>query len=157
MSRFNKDVISGLILIVFALSLHLFIIPAQVQSMNQGPIALSPSLFCHITAFMLLVLALGLVISGFKIDKPSTPTDRKEITYTVSRGAAAVLFSVLYVSAMEPLGYFVSTIAFMALFLWFSGVKSWKGAFLFLAVILPFIYLLFVKALKVILPTGLII
>ena len=157
MSRLNKDIISGLVLLVFALSLHLLIIPAQVQHMSEGPIALSPSLFCHITAFMLLVLALSLVIAGFRAGKPSSPADGKGIAYSLSRGAAAVLLSVLYVAAMEPIGYFASTIAFMAIFLWFSGVKSWKGGVLFLAAVLPFIYLLFVKALKVMLPTGLII
>lgn len=155
MSRLNKDIISGTILLVFALSLHLLIIPAQVQSMNEGPIALSPSLFCHITAFLLLVLALGLVISGFRAGSPSKSADQENITYAVFRGVTAVLLCVCYVAAMEPVGYFTSTIAFMAVFLWFSGVKSWKGGVLFLTAVLPFIYLLFVKALKVILPTGL--
>ena len=49
MSRLRNDVISGLILLAFALALHLVIIPAQVDSMAEGPAALSPSLFCHIT------------------------------------------------------------------------------------------------------------
>ena len=77
------------------------------------------------------------------------------MVYMVSRGGVAVLLSVLYILAMEFLGYFVSTVVFMALFLWFSGVRYWKGGIFFLAVILPFIYLLFVKALKVLLPSGL--
>ncbi|WP_161626805.1 tripartite tricarboxylate transporter TctB family protein [Desulfospira joergensenii] len=157
MSRLRNDVISGLILLVFALALHLFIIPAQVDSMNEGPIALSPSLFCHITAFLLLLLSVGLVVSGLKDKKARTARDMSQIAYTVGRGATAILFSVLYIMAMEILGYFTSTILFMGLFLWFSGVRSWKGGVLFLSAIIPFIYLLFVKALNVILPSGLII
>lgn len=157
MSRLRNDVISGLVLLVFALSLHLIIIPAQVASHGEGPVALSPRLFCHITAFLLLVLSLALVISGLRDQRPQQRAGRSEFAYKVSRGGSAILLSVLYILAMEPLGYFVSTTGFMALFLWFSGVRSWKGGLVFLAVILPFIYLLFVKALKVILPSGLLI
>ena len=155
MHRLRKDSISGLVLLAFALSLHFFIIPAQVESMNDGPIALSPRLFCHIIAFLLLILSAGLIVSSVMDKSPLIKADRAQMAYIFSRGGAAVLLSVLYILAMEFLGYFVSTVVFMALFLWFSGVRSWKGGIFFLAVILPFIYLLFVKALKVLLPSGL--
>ncbi|MCG8636992.1 MAG: tripartite tricarboxylate transporter TctB family protein, partial [Desulfobacterales bacterium] len=121
------------------------------------PVALSPSLFCHITAFLLLILSLSLVISGLRDKRQLKPVDMADLAYKASRGGAAVLFSVLYIISMASFGYFVSTVAFMALFLWFSGVRSWKGGALFLAAVLPFIYLLFVKALKVLLPSGLLI
>lgn len=157
MTRLRNDLISGLILLVFALALHLFIIPAQVEPMNEGPIALSPGLFCHITAFLLLILSLCLVLSGLKDGQTPDTRDRAQFIYTASRGAGAMLLSVLYILAMETLGYFASTIVFMSVFLWFAGVRSWKGGAVFLAAVLSFIYLLFVKALKVILPAGLMI
>jgi putative tricarboxylic transport membrane protein len=139
-----------------ALSLHLVIIPAQVESMTEGPVALSPSLFCHITAFLLLILSFSLVVSGLRDNKPII-RDLSAIKYVVARGATAIVFAVLYILAIEPLGYFVSTIVFMAAFLWLSGVRSWKGMLLFFIAVLPFIYFLFVKALQVILPSGILI
>ncbi len=156
MSRLRNDVISGLILLAFALALHLVIIPAQVDSMAEGPAALSPSLFCHITAFLLLILSLSLLVSGLRDTKPIT-RDLSEMKYVAARGSIAIIFSVLYIFAINTLGYFVSTVVFMAIFLWFSGVRSWKGMLLFFLTVLPFIYLLFVKALHVILPSGVLI
>lgn len=156
MSRLRNDVISGLILLALALTLHLVIIPAQVDSMSEGPVALSPSLFCHITAFLLLILSFSLVVSGLRDTKPVI-RDLSAMKYAAARGATAIVFSVLYVIAIDTLGYFVSTIVFMTAFLWFSGVRSRKGILLFFIVVLPFIYFLFVKALQVILPTGMLI
>lgn len=154
----QKNVVSGSILAVFALALHLYIIPTQVESMHAGPVALSPSLFCHITAFLLLVLSLALVVSGFRNRPASGPQEEpRSLKDTVGRGAVGLVFSVLYIIFIEILGYFSSTVVFMIFFLYFSGVRSWKGTLVFLAVILPFIYLLFVKALHVVLPTGLMI
>ena len=139
------------------LALHLFIIPAQVDSMAEGPLALSPRLFCHITAFLLLLLSLSLVVSGLRDTKLSGAYDFPAMRYAAARGASAIVFSVLYIVSMDTLGYFVSTLVFLMVFLWLSGARSWKGILLFFATILPFIYLLFVKALHVILPSGLLI
>lgn len=151
----RTDVISGIVLASFALLLHFVIIPLQVESTDGGPIALSPSLFCHITAFLLLVLSLNLIFIGFKDKNPTILSlTSKDFRTSVYRGATAALFSALYIVAIGIIGYFTSTVIFMLFFLYFSGVRSWKGAMLFLALILPFIYVLFVKALKVILPSG---
>ena len=157
MSRLRNEVVCGLILLVFAISMYLFIIPAQVKTVKGVPLALSPSLFCHMITFLLLLLSLSLVIAGLKDKNTKELPDIKKMLGTASRGSVAVILSVLYIIAMEYIGYFTSTVIFMVLFLWFSGVRSWKGSVLFLVVILPFIYLLFVKALKVMLPSGLLI
>jgi len=150
------DVISGALLAIFALLLHFVLIPLQVESADGGPVALSPSLFCHITAFLLLILSISLVITGIREQNPALLSlQSREFRSALVRGSVAVLLSALYIAAIGILGYFTSTIAFMAVFLYFAGVRSWKGGLLFLAMIIPFIYLLFVKALKVILPSGL--
>jgi len=150
------DVISGALLAIFALLLHFVLIPLQVESADGGPVALSPSLFCHITAFLLLILSISLVITGIREQNPALLSlQSREFRSALVRGSVAVLLSALYIAAIGILGYFTSTIVFMAVFLYFAGVRSWKGGLLFLAMIIPFIYLLFVKALKVILPSGL--
>lgn len=151
----RTDVISGVLLASFALLLHFAIIPLQVESTEGGPIALSPSLFCHITAFLLLILSLNLIFTGLKDEAPTVLSlTSKDFRSALFRGSIAVIFSALYILSIGIIGYFTSTVIFMLFFLYFSGVRSWKGGIVFLLLVLPFIYLLFVKALKVILPSG---
>lgn len=154
MPRLRNEVVSGFLLLVFAIAMHLYIIPNQVEYMREGPIALCPSLFCHITAFLLLILSCSLIASGLRKGKVDAPLDLARMKNNVVRGGIALILSALYIMAISFLGYFVSTIFFMVIFLWFAGVRSWKGGIVFMIVIIPFIYLLFVKALQVVLPTG---
>jgi len=154
-SGLRNETVTGLLLAGFALALHLYIIPTQVDTHGQGPIALSPRLFCHITAGLLLILSLSLAVSGLRAGARPDRAGSGETLGNILRGGAALGISAGYVIAIPVLGYFTSTIVFMAVFLWFCGVRSWKGGLVFLAVILPFVYLLFVKMLSVILPSGL--
>ena len=153
---FNKDVISGLVLTVFAALLYLVIIPNQVEYNEGGPIALSPRLFCQITAILLLVLSASLVVIGLRA-KPEEGADPATKGHPFVRGSIAVAVSALYVVLITYLGYFSSTILVMLFFLRFFGSKSWKVGLLFIFAIVPFIYVLFVIALKVIVPEGLLV
>jgi len=156
MAWLKKDVIVGLALALSALMLHLVIIPAQVAPSPGGPIALSPRLFCHITAALLLILSLNLTVVGLKSndtgDDSAAPATDPWRVYV--RGFIAVAGSAGYIVLISYAGYFVSTAIAMSFFLFFFGAKNWKGIVAFQLVILPFIYALFVKALKVVLPDG---
>ena len=159
MAFLKRDVASGLFLALFSVLLYLVIIPYQVEPHASGPLALSPRLFCHIIAVLLLALSIALVIAGLKdkSEAQEAQTDAETVRHPLLRGALAAAVSALYVMAISFLGYFVSTTAAMIFFLIFFGIKSWKGILLFLLVILPFIYVLFGIALRVILPKGLLI
>ena len=79
MHSINKDVISGAVLALFSALLYLVIIPAQVEYNEAGPIALSPRLFCQITAILLLILSVSLVVIGLRAkpeDGEATGDDR---------------------------------------------------------------------------------
>jgi len=155
MARLNKDIVSGIVLSVFALALYLVIIPRQVEYGGTGPIALSPRLFCQITAVLLFALSLWLVVVGWRQSHATEASaDPVGEARPLSRGAVSVAVSAVYVMAMEPLGYFSTTVVAMVFFLYFFGARSWKGITLYLGLMMPFIYVLFVKALKVILPNG---
>ncbi len=155
---FNKDVISGAALAVFAALLYLVIIPNQVEYNEAGPTALSPRLFCQITAVLLLILSVSLVVIGLRA-KPGeeAEADSGAKGSPFVRGSIAIAVSALYVVLITYLGYFTSTIMVTAFFLRFFGATSWKSGLLFIFVIIPFIYVLFVIALKVVLPEGLLI
>ena len=159
MAFLKRDVVAGLLLALFSVLLYLVIIPYQVEPHPSGPLALSPQLFCHITAVLLLLLSVALVIIGLRDKSPAekTGTDPGAARHPLLRGMVAVVVSALYVAAISYLGYFTSTIAAMIFFSYFFGIRSWKGVLLFLVILLPFIYVLFVIALRVILPKGLLI
>lgn len=156
MLRLNQDVISGAGLALFAALLYLVIIPNQVEYSGTGPLALSPRLFCQITAVLLLILSLSLLVIGLRA-KPEEEEKAEATGHPLVRGAIAVALSALYVVLITYLGYFSSTILVMLFFLRFFGSKSWKAELLFLFIVIPFIYVLFVIALKVVLPEGLFI
>lgn len=155
---FNKDTVSGIFFAGFALILLFVLIPLQVDPSEGGPVALSPRLFCHVIGVLLLLLSLALCISSYrKSAQENNPAAEAFIdTDALKRGLVTVVFSVLYVSVMSWLGYFFSSVLTMLFFLWFFGARKWQGVLVFLIVILPFIYVLFVLALKVMLPSGII-
>ena len=153
MAFLKRDVFAGLILMAFSLLLFFVLIPNQVEPAAGGPIALSPRLFCYVTAFLLLALSINLTLSALR----SAEEAEEQTGNSLVRAAIAVVVSSVYVAGISFLGYFASTALALLFFLFFFGAKEIKTVFLFLLVILPFIYLLFVKGLKVILPEGLFI
>ncbi len=158
MLRLNRDVISGSVLAVLAALLYLVIIPLEVEYNQAGPLALSPRLFCHITAVLLLLLSLSLMAIGLKAGPSAGEGTGDEARgHPFTRGSIAVAIAALYVVLITYLGYFSSTLLVMLFFLRFFGAKSWKVGLVFLFIIIPFIYALFVIALKVVLPEGLLI
>jgi hypothetical protein len=153
MAFLKRDVFAGLILVAFSLLLFFVLIPNQVDPQAGGPIALSPRLFCYVTAFLLLALSLNLTLSALRSDEK----EEEQKGTSLLRATIAVVVAAAYVAGISILGYFTSTALALLFFLFFFGAKSMKSVLLFLLVMLPFIYLLFVKGLKVILPEGLII
>jgi hypothetical protein len=154
----KRDVISGAALAIFSALLYLVIIPAEVEHSEAGPLALSPRLFCDIIAILLLILSVSLLLIGLRA-KPEDEelADPEAKGHPLVRGGIAVAVSALYVVLITYMGYFSSTILVMIFFLRFFGAQSWKNGLLFLFVIIPFIYVLFVIALKVVVPEGLLV
>lgn len=153
---FHRDTIAGLFFIVVSLFLLFVLIPLQTEPNEAGPIALSPRLFCDISGYLLLFLSVILTFSSIRKTASDEEADRPKLISTdfLVRGGMAVLVSFIYVMVMPKLGYFVSTTITMIFFLWFFGVREVKGFTVFLVIILPFVYVLFVLGLKVLLPSG---
>lgn len=153
---FHRDTIAGLFFTVMSLFLLFILIPLQTEPSEGDLIALSPRLFCDISGYLLLFLSIILTLSSIRKAVGDGETDKPELVSTdfLVRGGMSVLVSFIYVMVMPKLGYFVSTTITMIFFLWFFGVKEIKGGVVFLVIILPFVYLLFVLGLKVLLPSG---
>ena len=152
----TRDIFAGSFLILCSLMLHMVIIPWQVKTRTAGPIALSPSLFCHIITALLLLLSIILLFNRLKnkFDSKNDIQRTQRRDFRISRAIIAVIASIIYILGIEPLGYFSSTALAMVFFLYFFGARSITGFLTFLTIMLITIYFLFVKALNVILPSG---
>ncbi len=157
MAKFNNDTWAGLIMLVFSLVLAFYITPNQVElHRNIQLLALSPRLFCYITAGLLGVLSAVLVFLSFKKEaQESAAANRYNSWQPLMRGLFSTAVACVYALLSGILGIFVSTALAMTVFLIYFGVRQWKGMLLFLFIVLGFIYLLFVQALKVVMPDGL--
>ena len=156
-----KTTVIGLVLLTLFLILFFFIIPCEVEDLSTGPLAMSPSLFCQVSAGLLILLSLLLAAEGVftgntkaaaEAPTPSTADeiDHKKVFVTIG-------VTVFYIFAFETIGFFVSTAAVMLFLMVYYGNKNWVHIFGITVIILTFIYLLFVMGLKVVLPEGILI
>ena len=156
MAKLNRDNIAGLILLVFSLILAFYLTPDQVELQRGSvPLALSPRLFCYVTAGLLALLSLILIIFSLKKEGQAAAAAQTTSWEPLIRGLVCTAIAAVYVALSSLLGFFVSTALAMAVFLVYFGVKKWSGILLFLFIVLGFIYLLFIKGLKVVMPDGL--
>ena len=155
MVKFNNDTWAGLIMLVFSLVLAFYITPNQVElHRNVVLLALSPRLFCYVTAGLLGFLSAILIYLSLKKDAQSLK-EQYTSWQPLMRGLFCTGIACIYALLSGILGIFVSTALAMTVLLIYFGVRSWKGILLFLVVLLGFIYFLFVQALKVVMPDGL--
>ncbi len=154
MVKLNRDTISGLILVAFSLILAFYLTPAQVESHGNVPAALSARLFCYITAGLLGFLALIMTIGSLRKSEQAAGETEPKSWEPLIRGLICTGIAAVYVALADVLGFFISTALAMAVFLVYFDVKKWSGILVFLIIVLGFIYLLFVKGLKVMMPDG---
>ncbi len=156
MVKLNRDSIAGLVLLTFSLILAFYLTPNHVETHGNVPAALSPRLFCYLTSGLLGILSTMLIVVSLK---NSVLTNTGESSYKswepITRGLICTAVACAYIAMSDSIGFFVSTALAMVIFLVYFGVKKWWGILLFLTVLLGFIYLLFVQALKVVMPAGL--
>lgn len=155
-NKSNGDVASGLILMLLAVVIYFYLIPAQIQDAKGMPLAMSPRLFCKISSLALFLMSLILLVSGIV-----GTSAVKENEYTKSelkdqrlRAAVSISISILYIILINKIGYFVSTSGVLLFFSIYFGARDWKIIILSQVAVLAFIYAVFVIGLKVILPSG---
>ena len=156
MAKLNNDTLAGLIMLVYSLIHIFYLTPDQVElHQNDVLLALSPRLFCYITAGLLGGLSTLLVILSLTPKGQATAAAPAASWQPLMRGLFSTAMACAYALLASFLGFFVSTALAMTVFLIYFGVRNWSGILLFLVIVLGFIYLLFVEALKVVMPDGL--
>jgi hypothetical protein len=151
----NKDdFIPGLVIFFLGIIFILFVIPNQIPK-NSGPIALSPRLFCQIATLLIIILSLLLIMKSLSPKKHGIYLSETKLDISEKiRVIISILCAIGYVICLPIFGYFVSTIIFLLFFLLFFGAKKWLPIISTIMIITIFLYLVFVKALQVVLPSG---
>lgn len=153
MKERTADTISGLFLIAVALAFGVAAqwLPDRFANEFAGP------------AFMptLLALALGICGAGIVIQARRLPSDNRMPGWFAADRAGAIRIAVVaaavaaYNLLLEPLGYLITTFAFLTFLLWYLKVSWWVNLTISLVATVG-TYALFVVWLKVVLPMGLV-
>ena len=155
MAKINNDTLIGFVLLLYSLIHIFYLTPDQVElHQNDAVLAMSPRLFCYITAGTLAFLSavlIGLSLTPGGQKAAASPSSWRPLM----RGLFCTAVACAYALLAGVLGFFVSTILAMIALLLYFGVRSWPGILLFLVVVLGFLYLFFVEALRVVMPDGL--
>lgn len=150
--KIHQDIIIGIILILISTFLYIktFDLTRDAALFPRGLIVLF-SLFAVI-----------IIIKG--ISKTRLMRQGNEIKYEGDESAInfrllaspiiTLIFVVVYILLLYLIGFFPSTILFIAGYLWYKKVKDWKAYLFVLVGINLFIYLIFVMQLNVQLPLG---
>lgn len=150
------DALTGLLLLILWIYTYLFVIPAQTEDGPPGIIALSPAFFCELITILLIFLSFLLIVfsilhkNNLSVVEETEKSDRKKL-------ALAVASIILYTYLLDIIGFFVSSIAIMLFLMIIFEYRKWIQVVISLAIVTIFIYVMFFKALKVVLPTGLLI
>lgn len=114
----NSKVLEGMIIALISI----FFISESLKLHNNQSWALSPALFPLIITVSILVFSISLIIKSLK-------EDAKELEIQGSRGLnrllLVIIISFLYLIFLPKLHFLISSIVYLALFLFILGERKW--------------------------------
>ncbi len=111
--------------------------------------------FPKILAVIIILCSLAMIGQHIAKMKQGQPKEKKDQETGNSRAALQLVAGVLvYILALETVGYLVCTVLLVAYLLWIQKVRNPKVLLTSTCTICGFLYIIFVVVLKVKLPTG---
>lgn len=150
------NILIGIVLCIVSLVFYLSSLGLNVQSRINtlvGP-RWAPQLY----AIILFCLSLGLIFKYARVNNPSLHENESQVASTLNEWPmvlAVIIIGAVYVWAMPRMGYFESSLVFFIILLRLLKVRSWLTVIGFTAIFLLFVWVVFVKALMISLPVGL--
>ncbi|MEX0729471.1 MAG: tripartite tricarboxylate transporter TctB family protein [Aquisalimonadaceae bacterium] len=140
--------------LLFGLSLLLWIIPNQVPSRSFGEV-LTPQTFPYLIAAIITACALILFLASFW--RPAGQEQEvAEFPRHIFREIGWIILALLaYVLAIGWVGYYLSTFIALLVFMWLVGVRAWKLMLTVTATVSVLIYIGMGLGLRVRFPDGL--
>jgi putative tricarboxylic transport membrane protein len=153
------DVISGVIISIAILFFTSYMIPVYCVDPSDIGSVLKPSGFVYIISRIILASSVWLIISGLFFPSGNNASENADAQEKMtSREWLRVIYTstifIVYIIAVDYLGFYISSILFMVLLMFFFGTRKWYLMAANIAVVIFFIFLVFNLALKVILPEG---
>ncbi len=143
----NKDRLGGLVFLFAGIYGFLFSFKLPMGKWNEP----GPGVFPIFLSILLLTI--GIVL--FIVSKEKAKIDWKKAFKQQTTSWLIVLFTAIYIIALEQLGYVITTALYLfALFLFASRIKLWMALFL-TSILSPASWYFFKKVLGIQLPLGL--
>lgn len=115
---------------------------------NNMPDDIGPSLYPMFVSIITIILAILLLFNIYR----SKQEDSNFTSYNLLKIGVAVLAFAIYFYLMSKIGFIISTVLFMSLFMLTLGLRDWKKNILIPIGTTIIIYYLFVIVLKIRLP-----
>lgn len=111
--------------------------------------------FPKMLAVIIILCSLGVIGQYIVKKKQGQPEEKKDPETGDNKAALQLVAGVLvYILALETVGYLVCTVILVAYLLWIQKVRNPKVLLASTCTICGFLYIIFVVVLKVKLPTG---
>lgn len=113
------------------------------------------SMFPRVVAVLFMIIGLCLMAVSILRISHKEESKKEELTFDLFRGPLVVLFMLLvYVVAMPKVGFYVTTLAMLIVYMRVLGIRSWKTILIVTVIVMLFIFGLFTLGLNIPLPTG---
>lgn len=151
--KYNSEIISGLIFLIFGIVLWIMI-PSQIKTMESS--AITAQTFPRIIIGGLVLFSAGLLLQGIFGKEKKVLVIMKETFQTEQakkelRSLVYILILIAYCFLVKPLGYLVSTLLLVLAVMLFYRARKWYFYAIPLGTVC-IIYLVFKMALRVSLP-----
>ncbi len=143
--KINMDVFIGIALALFSLYLLFETYSIKVESAR----------FPRLIILLLLALSVVVIILGIrKTVRPEiVPEDESVVEFKIIRIPLIVFLMIsVYIALINFIGFYLSTLLFIPVFMYYYGIKSIKTILLTDVLLNVFVYVLFSQMLNVILP-----
>jgi putative tricarboxylic transport membrane protein len=149
----NKDLISGIMMLVIGLSLMFVLIPLGIETPKKVRYAaLSPNYYPYIISFLLTAIGMAVIFKSRK--KSFTETNSQTHPKAFQRIFLFILLLVFYASSLNVLGFVAASIIGLIGSLYLAGERRALTIF-YVSVAMPIVlYFFFYKVANIPIPLG---
>lgn len=145
----KKDIIFGIILIIFSIINYLVIIPYYVK--GKALYGLDPNFFPKLLTILLGIISLALIINRWYYVSIHINKKTREIKKVNYKIFYLIIIFIFYIVIFEHFGFLWATPVTLALLMFCFGCRNYKSILFYCPIITLSLFYLFEKILKIVL------